>query len=84
MTVNLSKPMYRVKNLKDFIEDIQKYKVIVSYNGKSFDIPFIEHFFNIRLDHAHIDLRYILHSLGFRGGLKGMRTTAGDEQGRFE
>jgi len=59
------------KNLDDFIEDIQKYKVIVSYNGKSFDIPFIEHHFNIRLDQAHIDLRYILHSLGFRGGLKG-------------
>ncbi len=26
------------QNLDDFIEDIQKYKVIVSYNGKSFDI----------------------------------------------
>jgi uncharacterized protein YprB with RNaseH-like and TPR domain len=59
------------QNLDDFIEDIQKYKVIVSYNGKSFDVPFIENYFNIRLDHAHIDLRYILHSLGFRGGLKG-------------
>jgi uncharacterized protein YprB with RNaseH-like and TPR domain len=59
------------QNLDDFIEDIQKYKVIVSYNGKSFDVPFIKNYFNIRLDHAHIDLRYILHSLGFRGGLKG-------------
>jgi uncharacterized protein YprB with RNaseH-like and TPR domain len=59
------------QNLDDFIEDIQKYKVIVSYNGKSFDVPFIENYFNIRLNHAHIDLRYILHSLGFRGGLKG-------------
>ena len=59
------------QNLDDFIEDIQKYKVIVTYNGKSFDIPFIENYFNIRLDHAQIDLRYILHSLGFRGGLKG-------------
>jgi uncharacterized protein YprB with RNaseH-like and TPR domain len=59
------------QNLEDFIEDIQKYKVIVSYNGKSFDIPFIEYFLNIRLDHAHVDLRYVLFSLGFRGGLKG-------------
>jgi uncharacterized protein YprB with RNaseH-like and TPR domain len=59
------------QNLDDFIEDIQKYKVIVSYNGRSFDVPFIENYFNIRLDHAHIDLRYILYSLGFRGGLKG-------------
>jgi uncharacterized protein YprB with RNaseH-like and TPR domain len=59
------------QNLDDFVEDIQKYKVIVSYNGKSFDVPFIEQYFNIRLDHAHIDLRYILYSLGFKGGLKG-------------
>ena len=33
------------QNLDDFAEDIQKYKVIVSYNGKSFDIPFIEALF---------------------------------------
>ena len=56
------------QNLDDFIEDIQKYKVIVSYNGKGFDIPFIEHYFNIRLDHAQIDLRYVLYSIGFKGG----------------
>ena len=41
------------QNLDDFIEDIQRYKVIVSYNGKSFDVPFLEHYFNIRLDQAH-------------------------------
>jgi uncharacterized protein YprB with RNaseH-like and TPR domain len=69
------------QNLEDFIEDIQKYKVIVTYNGKSFDIPFIEHYFNIRLDHAHIDLRYILHSLGFRGGLKGCERQLGMDRG---
>jgi len=59
------------QNLDDFVEDIQKYKVFVSYNGKSFDVPFIENYFNIRLNHAHIDLRYVLSSLGFKGGLKG-------------
>jgi len=57
-------------NLDDFVEDIQLYKVIVSYNGKSFDVPFLEQYFNIRLNHAHIDLRYVLASFGFRGGLK--------------
>jgi uncharacterized protein len=68
-------------NLDDFIEDIQKYKVIVNYNGKSFDIPFIEHHFNIRLDQAHIDLRYVLSSLGFRGGLKGCERQLGMGRG---
>jgi uncharacterized protein YprB with RNaseH-like and TPR domain len=59
------------KNLTDFIDDIQKYNVIVSYNGKSFDIPFIENYFGIHLNHTQIDLRYILGSLGYKGGLKG-------------
>jgi uncharacterized protein YprB with RNaseH-like and TPR domain len=69
------------QNLDDFIEDIQKYKVIVSYNGKSFDVPFLEHYFNTRLDQAHIDLRYILFSLGFRGGLKGCERQLGMDRG---
>jgi uncharacterized protein YprB with RNaseH-like and TPR domain len=69
------------QNLEDFIEDIQKYKVIVSYNGKSFDVPFLEHYFNIRLDHAHIDLRYVLYSLGFKGGLKGCERQLGMNRG---
>ena len=69
------------QNLDDFIEDIQRYKVIVSYNGKSFDIPFIEHHFKIRLDHAHIDLRYILYSLGLKGGLKGCEKQLGMNRG---
>ena len=71
----------RGQNLEDFIEDIQKYKVIVSYNGKSFDVPFLEHYFNIRLDHAHIDLRYVFYSLGFKGGLKGCERQLGMDRG---
>ena len=71
------------QNLEDFIDDIYKYNVIATYNGKSFDIPFIEHFFNIRLNHAHIDLRYVLHSLGFRGGLKGCEQQLGTDRGNL-
>ena len=69
------------QNLDDFIDEIQHYKVIVTYNGKSFDIPFIETFFNIRLNHAQIDLRYVLYSLGFRGGLKGVERQLGTDRG---
>ncbi len=69
------------KNLEDFKKDILKYKVIVSYNGKSFDIPFIENYFNIKLSHAHIDLRYVLASLGFKGGLKGCEEKLGIDRG---
>ena len=69
------------KNLDDFIEDIKHYKVIITYNGKSFDIPFIESFFNVRLNHSQIDLRYVLYSLGFRGGLKGVERQLGTDRG---
>jgi uncharacterized protein YprB with RNaseH-like and TPR domain len=58
------------RNLDDFPEDIKTYKVIVTYNGKSFDVPFIERTFGIALNQTHIDLRYILAGLGYKGGLK--------------
>lgn len=57
-------------NLDRFPEDIKCYDMVVTYNGKSFDIPFIERFFGIRISGLHIDLRHVLNSLGFRGGLK--------------
>ncbi len=69
------------QNLNEFPDDIRKYKVIVTYNGKTFDVPFIEKYFNIRLDHSHIDLRYILGSLGYRGGLKSCETQLGIDRG---
>jgi len=58
------------ENLDDFPAALQQYDVIVTYNGKTFDIPFIEQFFGITVSQPHIDLRYILGSLGYRGGLK--------------
>lgn len=58
------------KNLVDFPKEIKKYKVLVTYNGRSFDIPFIEDSFKMKLPHSQIDLRYILKHLGFKGGLK--------------
>ena len=58
------------ENLDDFIKDVFNSKILVTYNGKSFDIPFIEKYFNIKLNHAQIDLRYTLKSLGYGGGLK--------------
>jgi uncharacterized protein len=58
------------ENLNDFKKDIMQYDVIVTYNGKTFDIPFIENYFGTSIPHAHLDLRYILASLGYSGGLK--------------
>jgi len=69
------------QNLDDFMDDIQEYNVIISYNGKSFDVPFIENYFGIQLNHAQIDLRYVLSSLGYKGGLKGCERQLGMDRG---
>jgi uncharacterized protein len=64
-------------NLDRFPADVADYPLLVTYNGKSFDIPFIERYFGIRLRNAHIDLRYPLRSLGVKGGLKGCERQLG-------
>ena len=72
------------ENLEQFPEDILRYSVVVTYNGRSFDIPFIERYFHIHIPCAHIDLRYILHSLGLKGGLKGCERALGLHRGDLE
>lgn len=72
------------ENLHRFPDDILRYAVLVTYNGKTFDIPFIERYFGIRLECAHIDLRYVLHSLGLKGGLKGCERALGIRRGDLE
>ncbi len=72
------------RNLEDFEKDIFKYDVLVTYNGKGFDIPVLERWFRIKLPHAHIDLRYILAKLGFKGGLKGCEKQLGINRGALE
>ena len=57
-------------NLDELPNVLKQFKVLVSYNGKSFDIPFIKKYMNIKLDLPHLDLRHILSSLGYSGGLK--------------
>ncbi len=60
----------RGDNLDDFPAAVADYRVLVTYNGKCFDVPFLESCFGIRLDQAHIDLRYVLKGVGISGGLK--------------
>lgn len=58
------------RNLEAFEVDIAEYDLLVTFNGKCFDVPFLERHFRTRLTRAHIDLRYVLRQLGYRGGLK--------------
>ncbi|MBW1980840.1 MAG: ribonuclease H-like domain-containing protein [Deltaproteobacteria bacterium] len=59
------------RNLEEFEEVIYHYDLLVTFNGSRFDLPFITASFpNFRFQHAHIDLRFVLHHLGIQGGLK--------------
>jgi uncharacterized protein YprB with RNaseH-like and TPR domain len=74
----------RGENLQEFKEDVQKYKVLVTYIVKCFDVPFLESYFGIKLNQVHIDLRYLLKGLGYTGGLKGCEKKAGIDRGNLE
>jgi uncharacterized protein YprB with RNaseH-like and TPR domain len=72
------------RNLDDFVDDIQRYRLLVTYNGKCFDIPFIERYFDIEINAAHIDLRFVLASMGYKGGLKGCEKQLGIDRGDLD
>jgi uncharacterized protein YprB with RNaseH-like and TPR domain len=59
------------KNLDEFKTEVGKYSTILTFNGRSFDIPFIRAKFpGLCLNQFHIDLRQVLRALGYKGGLK--------------
>lgn len=72
------------ENLQAFRDCIESYRVIVTYNGKCFDIPFIRSFLGIPMSQVHIDLRYVLKSLGYGGGLKGCERQLGLDRGDLD
>ena len=69
-------------NLDLFARDLGKYKILITYNGACFDLPFIRNYFGIAVDQVHIDLRYLLSSLGYRRRAEGLREMPWAGQGR--
>lgn len=51
-------------------KELEKYKLIVTFNGASFDLPVIQRYFDIKPDVPHVDLRFVCQKLGITGGLK--------------
>lgn len=74
------------KNLNDFVDEINGYKLVITFNGTLFDLPFLNAQFYDFMPPVHIDLRFFLKKLGYSGGLKtiegrfGIRRT-GDIEG---
>ncbi len=60
----------RGDNLEDAREYLKEFDIVVTFNGKCFDLPFMEHKFKEKYDIIHLDLRYMLKEFGFSGGLK--------------
>src|SRR3989344_3053724 len=63
-------------NTRALKEELQKYKIIVTFNGAAFDIPFIEKKFpNLIPKIPHFDLRHACGKMGLSGGLKNIEKT---------
>lgn len=71
----------RGENLESFSDDILAYNLLVTWNGRSFDAPFLRRSLNIPLDMAHLDLLHVYRAMGLRGGLKKVEIALGLERG---
>ncbi|WP_276273354.1 ribonuclease H-like domain-containing protein [Haloarcula litorea] len=56
--------------------------LLVTFNGKRFDVPFLEHNFDVDLDRPHLDLMYTCRQLDLTGGLKEIEGAVGIERDR--
>lgn len=75
-----TKTMVKGKNLNPHLlaELLQQYKMIVTFNGSSFDLPVINRYYpNTIPTIAHLDLRHLLAKLGYNGGLKSIEKQLG-------
>lgn len=66
------------ENLEEFEDAMECFDLLVTFNGTLFDLPFISTYFRtFRFRQAHIDLRFVLKRLGYRGGLKNIEPLLG-------
>lgn len=69
------------KDLDEAWDFLSRALLIVTFNGKQFDVPFVERHFEKSLNIPHIDLRFVAASLGYRGGLKKIEPEFGIRRG---
>ena len=56
--------------------------LVVSFNGKQFDVPFLEDSFDIAIDAPHLDLMYPCRRIDLTGGLKAIEKAVGIDRDR--
>jgi len=52
------------------LDELNKHSMLITFNGRSFDIPLLEKYFGIKIEIPHLDLRHLCARIGLRGGLK--------------
>ncbi|MFP4038684.1 MAG: ribonuclease H-like domain-containing protein [Candidatus Nanohaloarchaea archaeon] len=67
-----SKTLVRGRDLtrENLRQEFFESKMLVSFNGKRFDAPFLEHNFDLEVETPHVDLMYPAKRIGLSGGLK--------------
>ncbi|MDH3592568.1 MAG: ribonuclease H-like domain-containing protein, partial [Planctomycetota bacterium] len=71
------------ENLEDLPQALERFDMLITYNGAQFDLPVLATVFP-EVDFKrfrHIDLRFALKRLGFRGGLKAAEKRIGLDRG---
>ncbi len=63
-------------------ETLGKAPLLVTFNGKRFDVPFLEAELGCTLDAPHVDLMYSCRQLGLSGGLKTIEREVGIDRGQ--
>lgn len=58
-------------------EELADVKLLVTFNGKQFDIPFLAQEFNIEPSIPHIDLRFLCRNLGLGSQLESVESELG-------
>ena len=72
----------RGDNLDELASDLDRYKLVVTFNGISFDVPWLRRELGPLLEGAaHVDMMHVLRNVGFRGGLKKIERAIGLDRG---
>jgi len=76
--------LVRGQNLSQdtLVEELQNTKLLVTFNGEEFDLPFLERAFDVGVDVPHIDLMRVCRRLGYRGSLTFIERQVGIERER--
>ena len=76
------KAYIRGDNLDQIASDLDAYKLVVTFNGISFDVPWLRRELGPLLETAaHVDMMHVLRSVGLGGGLKKIEKAIGLDRG---